>query len=96
MSIRNQPCAYCGAQAAHADHVVPRQMRRRAKAAGYNVDSPDNLVPACGPCDWRKLSRLLIPPSWEDRLDELNALGIGTFRVWRGDTSEPAFSGVWR
>lgn len=27
---------------------------------------------------------LLIPPSWADRLEELNALGIGLFAVWDG------------
>ena len=48
-------------------------------------DSLMALAPSCFECNMRKGTRLLIPPSWSDRLDELNALGIGTFRVWHGD-----------
>lgn len=41
-------------------------------------------VPACFNCNIAKGSRLLIPSSWSHRLDELNELGIGVFRVWDG------------
>ena len=41
-------------------------------------------VESCHECNVRKMSRLLIPASWADRLDDLNALNIGTFRIWDG------------
>jgi len=93
MSIRNQPCAYCGAQAAGRDHVVPRSIAKKYPAL------PDHLratVPACLPCNVRKINRKLVPPSWAERIPELCEAIPGAWRVWRGDTSEPAFSGVWR
>ena|SRR3990167_11217523 len=53
-------------------------------------------VPACMRCNGNKLTRLLIPPSWTGRLDELNDLGIGIFRVWHGDVRELAFTETWK
>lgn len=91
-------CAYCNERPAiHADHVVPASVVRRQKRMQKPV--PEHLqgkVKSCGECNWRKLTRLLIPESWEDRLDELNALGIGIFRVWKGDVKEPAYAGTWK
>lgn len=46
------PCVYCGAPATEVDHVLP--LRRGG------LEHPDNLVPACGPCNWSKKDRLLI------------------------------------
>ena len=91
-------CAYCSKRrAVHADHVVPRSIVRRQKNTARPV--PFHLrgtVPACMTCNTNKMSRCLIPPSWADRLDELNDLGIGIFRVWSGSTQEAAFTGTWK
>lgn len=62
-----------------------RRENRWATADGHLV--PEHLLglePSCMTCNASKIARLLIPASWADRLDELNALGIGTFRVWDG------------
>ena len=45
------PCVYCGAAAAHVDHVRP--------LARGGWEHPDNLVAACAPCNQSKGSRLL-------------------------------------
>lgn len=82
-------CAYCDdRRAVHQDHVLPKsaykRLRRRVE------DLPEWLfdtVAACFDCNIGKGTRLLIPPSWADRLGELNALGIGIFRVWHGDAA---------
>ena len=42
-------CVYCGAPAAHMDHLVP-------KAQG-GTDDPANLVPACAKCNLTKGAR---------------------------------------
>lgn len=49
--IKGQRCAYCGASASHADHVV-------ALARGGD-HAPWNLVMACQACNGAKHSRLL-------------------------------------
>ena len=70
-------CAYCGkARAIHKDHIVPKALRRRH--GGWD----DVTVPACGPCNWRKGTLRLVPPSWADRLHELP--GVKPWRVWDG------------
>lgn len=80
-------CAYGGAdcgKAETADHVIPRSVGEKYELRiGYSVNAPRNLVAACLAHNQIKSTRLLIPPAWADRLDELNALGIGIFRVWR-------------
>ncbi len=85
-------CQYCGKRAVHADHVLAKSTRQRlaqvANIPGRRFEVPAwalELVAACFDCNMRKAARLLIPPSWADRLDELNGYGIGVFRVWRGD-----------
>jgi hypothetical protein len=78
-------------QARHRFHG-PWSSAKRPKrcAVYYTADGrivPDDLlgtVPSCFNCNIAKGPRLLIPPSWSHRLDELNELGIGTFRVWDG------------
>ena len=85
-------CAYCGARAVNADHVIPKAVLRRW-SVGRRTEGRPRLprdfrhvtVPSCFKCNIAKGTRLLIPESWADRLDELNDLGIGTYRVWRGD-----------
>lgn len=70
-------CAYCGGVATHRDHIVPIALRRRHK--GY--DGPEYQVAACSPCNWRKGTRRLVPPSWAHRIGELPS---GPWRVWGG------------
>lgn len=76
------PCAYCGQPADHMDHVIPKATEHR-----FDGDFPyiGERVASCKSCNWLKGTRLLIPPSWTQRLGQLNALGVGTFRVWHGD-----------
>lgn len=90
-------CAYCGQPAVHKDHVVPRSIVRRQKRMQRPV--PEHLlgtVPACMTCNVNKLARCLIPASWAHLLDELNDLGIGKFRVWRGGVDEKAYTETWK
>lgn len=42
-------CRYCGGNAEHVDHVIPR-------VQGGN-DVPENLVASCAPCNYRKGGR---------------------------------------
>lgn len=51
-SVRNDPCAYCGAKTQGIDHIVPRS------ANGENTFH--NLAGACSPCNSRKASRSLL------------------------------------
>jgi len=76
------PCAYCKvAPAVHRDHVIPKSLQRK-------YDIPAHLagtVPACFACNMLKATLRLVPLTWADRLDEINALVSGTpFRVWDG------------
>ncbi|HXH10348.1 MAG TPA: hypothetical protein VNP04_11375 [Alphaproteobacteria bacterium] len=87
-------CAYCGVRRAiHADHVVPASLLRK------RPDVPARLrilVAACGECNWRKMTRRLVPPSLAYLVPELNEAFPGTpWRVWRGSVDEPAFREVW-
>jgi len=50
--IRRDPCAYCGGQAEHLDHIVPRF------SGGTN--GCDNLTASCGGCNSRKRTRSLL------------------------------------
>lgn len=50
--VRRDPCAYCGAAAAHADHI---QARSRAGA-----DEWENLTGACRHCNQSKSDRSLL------------------------------------
>lgn len=88
-------CSYCGvARGVNADHVLPRSAYKRLRlplrptAALLTARGlPSWLLDTADSCfddNIRKGTRLLIPPSWAPRLDALNALGIGTFRVWDG------------
>jgi len=52
---------------------------------GYDCDDGRNLVASCRNHNEAKGARLRIPRSHAHRLDEYNALGIGTFVVWDGD-----------
>ncbi len=54
------PCVYCAAPAEHIDHVRP--------LARGGWEHPDNLVPACAPCNGSKGSRLLTEWQRPDRV----------------------------
>jgi hypothetical protein len=92
-------CAYCGADASRGfnqDHVVPKSLRKRLRQQG--IELPEELcgtVWACVPCNIRKGTRKLVPPSWENKIPALKDLIPGQWRVWRGDPSEPAYREAW-
>jgi hypothetical protein len=92
-------CAYCGDKAIHMDHVVPKSLQRKYHQQ-HGKKLPLDLaatVPSCGDCNWRKGTRRLVPPSWADKVDELNVLFFGSrFRVWAGDPQSEAFTGTYR
>jgi 5-methylcytosine-specific restriction endonuclease McrA len=68
-------CAYCGvAPAIHKDHIVSKALRRR-HPGWENV-----TVPACGPCNWRKGTRRLVPVGY----DMSNLPGVKPWRHWDG------------
>ena len=85
-------CEYCHERrAGNLDHVIPRSVvkkrERECRIWPHQPMIPPELretVGACHSCNVAKGTRLLIPASWADRLDELNALNLGTFRVWDG------------
>lgn len=85
-------CSYCLVRTAiHQDHVVPKSLARKRAGPPWVQET----VPSCGPCNWRKGTRRLVPPSWADRVELLNDLYPGTpFRVWHGNTQEAAFREV--
>ena len=86
-------CAYCGIRPGiHKEHVVPRMAYKRLPKGAVVPPWLYETVRACGECNLRKFTRLLVPPSWNRRLPALNALGIGIFRVWDGDVRSPAFT----
>lgn len=53
-AIDGHACAYCGGDAEHWDHVIPR--------AQGGLDVASNLVPACEPCNLSKAART--PEQW--------------------------------
>ena len=73
-------CVYCQkARGIHDDHIMSSALRRRFP------DWADTTVPACLNCNLAKGTRHLIPPSWSDRLKELEELTGKKWKVWRGD-----------
>ena len=78
-------CSYCGtAKAIHSDHIVSKAMRNR-KAADGSLLYPGwegVVVPACGPCNWRKLNRRIVPMDYEP-FDKLP--GTRPWMRWNGD-----------
>ena len=61
-------CAYCRKErAVHKDHIMSKSDRRRHE--GWD----DETVDSCAACNWRKLSRHLVPRGYP-RLAELNEL----------------------
>lgn len=57
LRIKERPCFYCPAPAAHADHYVP------LARGGFHC--MENIVPACEPCNRSKGA--LMPDEWEAR-----------------------------
>ena len=89
-------CSYCGprARAIHADHIVSGQDRKRTRPDGSLVYEgfQTETTPACGACNWRKLTMHLTPPSYP-RLAELQAINKN-WREWNGDKKAKAFAEV--
>ena len=92
MSVRGQACEYCGAPAVHEDHVVHvfrwAKNPRLPEALGFGCDDPENKVPACSTCNWRRLTLKLLPPSWEHMVDVLNDV-LPSRVPWRVWTTAP-------
>jgi 5-methylcytosine-specific restriction endonuclease McrA len=53
--ILSRPCAYCGGEAEHVDHVVPVTLG--------GTDAMRNLAAACAPCNIEKSDRT--PDEWK-------------------------------
>ena len=75
-------CAYCGDRAVHQDHIFSKALRRRFPE-WENV-----TVPACFNCNIIKGTRHFVPPSWELRIPELEALTGAKWAVFAGDPAE--------
>lgn len=96
-------CAYCGERkAVSRDHVVPRALRKHYlpnRKVDQRPKIPRELmgtVVACAECNVRKATRRLVPPSWAEKIDALNAFFGGVeWRVWQGSTSDPAYRDAW-
>ena len=87
------PCEYCGGRAVHDDHVLPQSL-----VGNYNADRvifpekppiPEewlDTVPACLACNLTKFTFRLVPPSWQERIPELDAFfgGRPGWRVYAG------------
>lgn len=56
-------CAYCGTpidmRAMQADHVIPMELYETYKAIGQDIDTLDNMLPACRSCNNYKHSLTL-------------------------------------
>jgi len=78
-------CSYCKkARAIHEDHIMPYR-RKREEHAFFDT------VPSCGPCNWAKLTRALVPVGYP-RLEELRTLvPWKNWREWDGDPTSEAF-----
>lgn len=95
-------CAYCQTErGVNQDHVVPKSLVKKhardvaSTSSWVHEPIPSDFlgtVDCCLTCNVNKGTRRLVPPSWADKVEELNAFFGGTpFRVWSGDTREPAF-----
>jgi 5-methylcytosine-specific restriction endonuclease McrA len=82
-------CAYCGKPAANLDHVIPKALRKHAL---YEIPlALAGVVPACFDCNNRKGTRMLVPPSWANRIPALKDVLPGPWRIWSGSPLDPAF-----
>lgn len=70
-------CQYCGGRAVHADHVVPKALRRGRP----EFDDDAWIIAACFSCNVRRGTRRYVAPSWADRIAELPRDG---WQVWSG------------
>lgn len=81
-------CAYCGkARAVHREHVLPKSLQKKYARMGKAFPAALCVtVGSCMACNLLKATLRLVPPAWESRLDEINALVSGTpFRMWDGN-----------
>lgn len=89
-------CAYCGkARGIHTEHVVPKQLLKKIDRSTVPAELLETVM-ACPACNWFKLTRRLVPPSWEDRLPLLTETFPGTpWRIWDGDVASEAYRGTF-
>lgn len=67
----NWTCQYCGAPARHRDHVFPGRLEIQCREAGIDINSLENSVASCVPCNLVKYVSTWVPESWADRIPEL-------------------------
>lgn len=67
-------CAYCGARATCADHIIPR--------CQGGTDDYANLTPACGPCNGSKGGRT--PEQWQAWRAEKGLCWPPAGAIWTG------------
>ena len=80
-------CSYCGARAIHADHVMPKYLRKRFPESEWATLT----TPSCGNCNWAKYTFRWVPPSMEDRIPELVELTGQEWHVYRGGPASEMF-----
>ena len=71
-------CAYCRTErAVHKDHIMSKGDRRRHE--GWDSETVDS----CASCNWRKLTRRLVPVGYP-RLEELREITGKVWKEWDG------------
>lgn len=81
----NYQCQYCGKRAVQRDHVYPVRLKRRCERAGIDREALENQVACCMKCNVEKGNRCLVPPSWADRIPELEEAIGKVFHVFDGE-----------
>ena len=76
-------CAYCRGWAQTIDHIFGKAEGRRQ---GIARDDEAWIVACCLDDNLRRLTRRLLPPSWEHRLHEIEEMTGKTWFVWSGGT----------
>ena len=91
----NWTCQYCLGERGRAttvDHIFSKAEGRRQ---GIRRFDKRWCVAACISCNLRRMTYRFLPPSWEDRISELNELTPGhTWRVDRGGPVSDVFRKV--
>ena len=88
----NWTCAYCGGRAGTVDHLFSKAEGRRQ---GISRGDKRWCVAACLACNIKRMSSYLVPPSWEDRIPELNEMTPShTWRVYSGGPVSAVFKEV--
>jgi hypothetical protein len=78
-------CAYCKKRrAVQTDHFVKRAQARRRVEAARERENPRYKAPACRSCNEAIGTRCFVPPGFEDRIPELEALTFSRYAVYDG------------